>query len=230
MRLSVIIPALNEANNIRRTLLPLQALRQEGHEIILCDGGSEDDTKRQAQTLVDKLLDAPRGRAHQMNAGAAVATGNLLLFLHADTLLPDNAAQAIAAAADGGTRPCWGRFDVRLSGRQPLLRLVEWMMNQRSRITGIATGDQGMFIQRTLFHQIGGFPPLALMEDITLSRTLKRHAAPICLRAKVTTSSRRWEEQGIVSTIFLMWRMRLAYFFGACPQRLAHAYQREQQR
>ncbi len=158
-----------------------------------------------------------------MTAGARQAGGEILWFLHADSLPPPDAACLIRAALADPDRH-WGRFDVRLSGRQPLLRAVETLMNRRSRLTGIATGDQGIFVRRALFERIGGYPPVALMEDIALSRLLKRHGWPVCLRQRLQTSSRRWERNGISRTILLMWRLRLAYFFGADPARLARIY------
>ncbi|MEQ6341430.1 MAG: TIGR04283 family arsenosugar biosynthesis glycosyltransferase [Gammaproteobacteria bacterium] len=220
--ISIIVPTLNEAHGITATLTPLQALRQAEHEVIVVDGGSTDDTVVHAAPLADRLVTAPRGRARQMNAGAAAATGDVLLFLHADTMLPLDAAAHITA----GQSHHWGRFDVRLTGAHPLLRIVESMMNLRSRLTGITTGDQALFVERALFLAVGGFPEQPLMEDIALSRTLKRYGRPLCLRAKVTTSSRRWEQNGVCSTILLMWRLRLAYFLGADPARLARLYHR----
>jgi len=222
MQLSVVIPALNEAAYIADTLQQLQALRARGHEVILVDGGSEDDTLQRAAALVDRCLSAPAGRARQMNAGAAAARGDILWFLHADTRVPPAAAQAILATC--GKTDCWGRCDVRLSGRQPLLRLVERLMNLRSRVTGIATGDQAMFVTRAWFDRVGGFPEQPLMEDIELSKRLRRIQRPLCLRHKVVTSSRRWEQQGIVRTIGLMWALRLAYFLGVPAERLAVRY------
>jgi rSAM/selenodomain-associated transferase 2 len=220
--ISIIMPTLNEAHGITATLTRLQALRQAGHEVIVVDGGSTDDTVAHAAPLADRLVTAPRGRACQMNAGAVAATRDVLLFLHADTMLPLDAAAHITS----DNSHLWGRFDVRLTGTHPLLRIVESMMNLRSRLTGIATGDQALFVERALFLAVGGFPELPLMEDIALSRTLKRHGRPLCLRAKVTTSSRRWEQNGVCSTILLMWRLRLAYFLGADPARLARLYHR----
>jgi rSAM/selenodomain-associated transferase 2 len=221
IKLSLIIPTLNEAENIAATLAPLQPLRQQGHELIVSDGGSSDATVALAQPLVDHLINSEPGRALQMNSGAALANGDVLLFLHADTQLPDNAAQLIEHALHKKT---WGRFDVRLSGTQPLLRLIEFMMNWRSRLTGICTGDQALFISHGIFHALGGFPEIPLMEDIAISAALKQQSRPACIATPVITSSRRWEQHGILRTLFLMWRLRLAYFCGADPERLAARY------
>jgi rSAM/selenodomain-associated transferase 2 len=222
-RLSVIVPTLNEAAGIVAFLEPLQRLRERGVEVILADGGSRDGTAAAASPLVDRILLSPPGRALQMNAGAAVAAGDVLLFLHADTCLPDQAERLILEGlADKHRR--WGRFDVRLSGAASLLRIVEWTMNRRSRLTGIATGDQGLFVERRLFEEVGGFPPIALMEDVALSATLRRRGRPLCLEQTVAVSSRRWEKHGIWRTIALMWRLRLAYYLGAEPARLAQIY------
>jgi len=223
MRLSIIIPTLNEAASVTATLEAVSGLRAAGHEVVVADGGSDDGTPGRAAAAADRVVEAPRGRALQMNAGAAVATGEVLLFLHADTVLPEGADGLVAHAVDGGRE--WGRFDVRLSGRHLLLRVVERMMNVRSCWTGIATGDQAIFVTRQAWERVGGFPEIALMEDIALSRALKRCCGrPACLRPPVVTSSRRWEENGVVRTILLMWRLRLAYFFGADPEALAEVY------
>jgi len=220
--LSVIVPALNEAAMIRATLTPLQPLREAGHELILVDGGSSDGTPGLAASLA-RVVEGPRGRARQMNAGAELARGNLLLFLHADTFLGEGALEALLALA-GSAEPLWGRFDVRLSGEQPQLRVVEAMMNLRSRLTGIATGDQAMFVSRGLFFEVGGFPEQPLMEDLALSARLRRRRRPLCLRQRVTTSSRRWERDGVLRTIGLMWWRRLAWWLGAEPSGLARHY------
>ncbi len=221
--LSIVVPTLNEAPGIVLFLQPLQRLRGRGVELILADGGSGDGTVPLATPLADRVVSSPRGRALQMNAGAAIARGDVLLFLHADARLPDGAERLILdGLRETGRR--WGRFDVRLSGAAPMLRVVEWMMNRRSRLTGIATGDQGLFVERALFEEAGGFPAIALMEDIALSSRLKRHSRPLCLAETIVTSSRRWEKRGIWRTIVLMWRLRLAYFLGAEPARLAEIY------
>jgi rSAM/selenodomain-associated transferase 2 len=222
-RISIVIPALDEADRIGTTLAALQEPRRAGHEVILVDGGSSDGTPDVATGLVDRVVQGARGRARQLNAGARVASGDVLLFLHADTVLPAAAIPALGAELASSGRD-WGRFDVRLSGRHPMLRVVERMMNLRSRVTGIATGDQAIFVKRAAFDRVGGYPEIALMEDVALSRALKRIGRPLCLRVRATTSSRRWEEGGVVRTILLMWRLRLAYWLGADPERLAVWY------
>ncbi|MBT0963572.1 TIGR04283 family arsenosugar biosynthesis glycosyltransferase [Denitromonas iodatirespirans] len=219
--LSIILPVLDEAAGIGSVLAPLQALRADGVELIVVDGGSVDDTMALATPLCDRLVSAPRGRASQMNAGAAVAQAERLLFLHADTRLPDGAVAALHAALD---TQVWGRFDVRIDGRHPMLALVAAMMNLRSRLSGIATGDQALFMRRTAFERVGGFPDLPLMEDIAISRALKRLGPPACLRTRVTTAGRRWETHGVFRTIVLMWRLRAAFALGADPAELARRY------
>jgi rSAM/selenodomain-associated transferase 2 len=223
VRLSIVVPALNEAAEIARTLAPLQAMRGRGCEVIVADGGSTDATAEIASSFADRVIAAPRGRASQQNAGAAVARGAILLFLHADTHLPEHADDLVIGGLMASGRG-WGRFDVRLTGRHPALRVVERMMNVRSRLTGIATGDQAIFVRRDLFGRMGGFPQIPLMEDVALSRALKRLGPPLCLRRTVTTSSRRWEERGIFRTMVLMWRLRLEFWLGADPARLATRY------
>lgn len=223
-RLSIIIPTLNEVGNIAATLERLQPLRSRGHEVILVDGGSIDKTAELARPWVDRVISSEAGRARQMNAGAAEAKGGVLWFLHADTLIPTLADQVIDTAI--ANRPLgWGRFDVRLSGRDIRFRLIEFMMNRRSRLTGIATGDQGIFITRTLFEQVQGFAEQPLMEDIDISRRLKQVVRPRCLKHKLITSSRRWETRGIWRTVFLMWQLRLLYAMGRDPKNLARLYQ-----
>ena len=223
--LSVIIPVLNEASEIRAALLALQALRSAGNEIIVADGGSTDATRDLARDLADAIIDSPRGRAMQMNAAARNARGDILVFLHADTVLPDAAAPLIADGL-GASGKVWGRFDARIAGASAWFPVVGFMMNWRSRITGIASGDQAIFVRRAVFEQIGGFPPLPLMEDIALSARLKRRSRPLCLREQVATSGRRWERHGVLRTVALMWWLRLRYFFGASPADLARRYYR----
>jgi rSAM/selenodomain-associated transferase 2 len=221
--LSIVVPVLDEAGGIVAALTALQPLRQRGVEVVVVDGGSGDDTRALARPLADVLIVARRGRARQMNAGAAAARGGSLLFLHADTSLPDG-ADALVAAAVNGNDIAWGRFDVRIGGHSRWLPVIARMMNWRSRLTGIATGDQAIFVTRRAFRAAGGFPDQALMEDIALSSALRRMVAPRCLAATVVTSGRRWETRGIWRTVLLMWRLRLRYFFGADPDRLALAY------
>lgn len=221
MRLSIIIPVLNEAVGIVPLLLRLAPLRERGAQIVVVDGGSSDDTVRLAAAHADLAFAAERGRASQMHAGALSATGDALLFLHADTLLPPHADALITAALRGHQ---WGRFDVMLDGAHPMFRVIAAMMNLRSRLTSIATGDQAIFMRRTFYLQAGGFPQLALMEDIAFCKRARQLARPACLRQRVLTSARRWEKNGIWRTIFLMWRLRLAYFLGADPERLARQY------
>ena len=218
-RLSIIIPALNEAPRIGAALQALGPLRKRGHEVIVADGGSSDGTRDLASPLCDRVVVSARGRGLQMNAGARAATGEALVFLHADTRLPATAAPEVLQALRSHV---WGRFDVEIEGRHPLLKVVAWSMNWRSRLTGIATGDQAIFVRREAF---AGFPEIALMEDIAFSKEMKRRTPPACLRARVSTSGRRWETRGVVRTIVLMWRLRLLYFLGAHPERLARLYE-----
>jgi rSAM/selenodomain-associated transferase 2 len=221
--LSIIVPVLNEGERIAATLDALAPMRALGVEVVVVDGGSRDATIQRARLRADKVMSAPRGRATQMNAGAEKATGDILLFLHVDTLLPSDADHVLLNGLERSGR-AWGRFDVRIDSKDPLLRTVARMMNLRSRVTGIATGDQAIFVKRDAFKQVGGFPPIELMEDIALSKLLKRIGSPLCLRERVVTSARRWEKRGVISTILLMWRLRLAYFFGADPKELAQLY------
>ena len=215
---------LDEAATLARSLHPLQSVRGRDVEVIVVDGGSRDGTPRAAYHLSDRVLDAPRGRARQMNAGAEAARGRVLLFLHADTRPPSGWVAMVRDALETQGRE-WGRFDVRLDGAHPMLRVVECAMNLRSRLSGIATGDQAIFVARAAFEAVGGFPDIALMEDVALSRMLRARSRPACLRAAALTSSRRWERNGIARTIVLMWRLRLRYALGADPDELARLYQ-----
>ena len=222
LKLSIVIPTLNEASQVVDALAPLQPLRHRGHEVIVVDGGSGDVTAVLARPLADQLLSAPRGRASQMNAGARAAATPILLFLHADTRLPPLADVLVQQALTSGSS--WGRFDVCIDGRPRMLRIVAALMNLRSRLTGIATGDQAIFVTREAFDRVGGFPLQPLMEDLEISRRLKRLGRPACLRARVRTSGRRWEQRGVWRTIFLMWRLRWRYWRGESASRLAKAY------
>ena len=220
--LSIVMPALNEAAGIEATLQALQELRVRGVELVLADGGSSDATQTLARLWVDAVVDAPRGRASQMNAGAARARADALLFLHADTRLPPLGDVLVLQALAGAA--CWGRFDVRIEGRPWMLRVVAALMNLRSRASGIATGDQAIFVTREAFERVGGFPVQPLMEDIEISRRLKRLGRPACLGARVCTSGRRWEQRGVWRTIVLMWRLRWRYWRGESAAQLAQAY------
>ncbi len=222
-QLSIIMPVLNESAQLSVNLQALQALR-DVCELIVVDGGSEDGSADIAAAWVDRLLQSPRGRAAQMNAGARQARADIVLFLHADTVLPDNTVPQIRQAMAAGY--AWGRFDVRFNRRGIVFKWIAFMMNQRSRLTGIATGDQAIFVSREAFTAVGGFPDMALMEDVAISARLKRLGKPCCLRDKVVTSARRWEQYGVFKTIFLMWRLRLSFFLGAHPDRLAALYNR----
>lgn len=225
MSLSIIIPALNEADGIAATLDSLQPLRRRGVEVIVADGGSSDNTAALARERADQVLTAEPGRARQMNAGAAAARGEILCFLHADSRLPEGADGLIVEGL-ARSRRSWGRFDVSIAGTHPMLRVIAQLMNWRSRLTGIATGDQGLFLTRSLFEAAGRFPDIALMEDIALTRQLKRYGPPLCIAHRLTTSGRRWEKHGLWRTVLLMWRLRLAYWLGADPDRLALRYAR----
>lgn len=220
--LSIVIPCLNEAAGIEAALHPLQPLRARGVEVILIDGGSTDGTVQRAASSVDALAISARGRAGQMNAGAALAQADALLFLHADTRLPPLADVQVVETLAG--QACWGRFDVCIEGQGRMLSVVATLMNLRSRLSGIATGDQAIFVTRAAFERVGGFPAQPLMEDIELSRRLKRLGRPACVRARVRTSGRRWEQHGVWRTIVLMWRLRWRYWRGESAVRLAEYY------
>ena len=222
-KISIIIPTLNEADYVISCLKNLESLRTAGHEIIIVDGGSTDDTIELCAQRPVLLINSAPGRAIQLNRGALAATGNLLLFLHADTTLPKHVDSILSTIACADV--IWGRFDIRLSGQHYLFKVIAFWMNLRSRLTGVATGDQAIFVSKKLFQQCGGFPELALMEDIALSKKLKHYRPPICLRDRVITSSRRWEKNGIVKTIVSMWLLRIRYFFGVNPVTLARDYE-----
>jgi rSAM/selenodomain-associated transferase 2 len=223
VRLSVIIPCVDEAAEIEATLVALRPMRGRGAEVIVVDGGSSDNTVAVAHTHADLVTTAERGRARQMNAGAAKARGDVLFFVHADSHVPERADQLVLDSLSAQHRD-WGRFDVAIRGDHALFGAIAATMNARSRWTGIATGDQGIFVTRKAFEQLGGFPDIALMEDVALTTALKRLSAPVCLHERVSTSGRRWLSHGPVRTIFLMWRLRLAYWLGADPNALASYY------
>lgn len=222
MEFSIIIPTLNEAEGIKQCLSALQTLKGENSEIIVADGGSTDSTPDRASPLCDKLTVTNTGRAKQMNAGAELAEGDILVFLHADTHLPEQALELIRQHL--GERYVWGRFDIRLDGKPWMLKIIAFMMNWRSRLTGIATGDQCLFVTREVFFALGKYPDIALMEDIAMSQLLNSVSRPLCLSATVTSSGRKWERQGVAKTIFLMWWLRIRFFLGSDPEILAKIY------
>ena len=223
MKLSIIIPVLNEADAIVDTLERLQSLRRDDHEVILVDGGSSDQTLKYVEPLVDQVVQSSPGRALQMNCGAVVASHEILLFLHADTRLPRDAIQQIDRSLSR-TMNVWGRFDLALSGERFIFRVIERMINLRSRLTGVATGDQAIFVRKGIFELFGGYAEIPLMEDVELSKMLRTISKPCCIRSQVVTSSRRWEKYGIFKTMILMWRLRLLYFMGHTPAALAKYY------
>lgn len=221
--LSIVMPCLNEEGAIAAALEALAPLRRRGTEVIVVDGGSADATMSRAAGRADHVIASARGRAAQMNAGAALARGDVVLFLHADTTLPTDADALIREGIATSGR-AWGRFDVSIRGAHPLFSVVAAAMNVRSRLTGIATGDQGIFVVRELLERVGGYPPIALMEDVALSALLRRHGRALCIRQRASTSGRRWEKHGVLRTVLLMWRLRLAYALGADPEKLAVRY------
>jgi rSAM/selenodomain-associated transferase 2 len=220
-RLTIIVPVLDEAAIITGALQALAPLRARGAEVIVVDSGSGDGTRDLAMPLADRVIAAPAGRGAPMNAGATLGSGDAFLFLHVDTALPDNADSLIAAALE---RRAWGRFDLRIAGRHPLLAVVARMINWRSRLTGVATGDQAIFVTRDAFETVGGFPDLPLMEDIAISHRLRQLCWPYCIGTPAVTSGRRWEYHGVFRTVLLMWRLRIAYYLGVAPAYLASRY------
>lgn len=222
IRISIIMPALNEAGYIAGTLESLRRYQDQGHEVIVIDGGSVDETRAVAERHADRVLQAETGRAAQMNHGIEAAQGDILLFLHADTDLPADSIEKIIGAVEDGC--FWGRFNVRLSGDRFVFRIIESMMNLRSCITGVATGDQAIFVSRESIDIIGGYPGLPLMEDVVFSKRLRSLGWPACIRSEVVTSSRRWEDNGVLRTMLLMWRLRLLFFMGVPADNLARHY------
>jgi len=222
MKLSFVIPTLNEALGIEDVLKPLQCFRHVGHEIILADGKSDDDTVELAKSLVDSIVIVEKGRARQQNAGAKEANGDWLFFLHADTQIPKNLQKILGSRLNNDI--VWGRFDVKLTGCHIYFRIIEKLMNWRSRLTGIATGDQLIFIRADIFKKIGGFKDIDLMEDIEISTRLKAISAPLCFCETVVTSSKKWEKNGIIKTVLLMWWLRLNFFLGRDPKKLQQIY------
>lgn len=223
MTLSIIVPVLNEAPTLPILLAQLLPLSRHGCDVLFVDGGSTDNSVAMIEFAGFTVVNSLPGRARQMNAGAAQANGKTLLFLHADTELPTSAVECVHQALNGGWHH-WGRFDVCIKGQHWMLRVVGHMMNLRSRWTGIATGDQAIFVNRAVFDAVGGFPDQPLMEDIELSKRLRSVSRPACIRRRVTTSGRRWETRGVWHTIFLMWRLRWNHWRGVPIDLLARAY------
>lgn len=221
--LSIIVPTLNESAHIKQTLLQLAPLRARGAEVIVVDGGSADDTIAQARAHADFVVSTAPGRSLQQNRGATLAKGSVLLFLHADSILPSDADLRINEALQKTGR-LWGRFDIAIDSDQPALRVVAWFMNNRARITGVATGDQGIFVQHSAWKKVGGFFDLPIMEDVALSKCLKVLSKPVAIDALIFTSARRWKKNGLWRTITLMWALRLAYFLGVPPRKIAEHY------
>lgn len=219
---SIVIPVLNEAQLVQSQLSRLQALRRQGHEVILVDGASADQTVALAQPLVDRVVSSKCGRSAQMNAGAAVARHSLLVFLHLDTQLPTQFEAQLHAFRDSDC--IWGFSPVRLDANGLDFKLIGWFMNQRSRITHVCTGDQVLCVKQAPFERTGGFAPIALMEDVELCKRLRKLSGPHIFSEPALVSSRKWQKEGVWRTVMLMWRLRLAYFLGADPQRLSEQY------
>lgn len=222
MSISIIVPVLNEAADIQNTLCNLRHACNADDQIIVVDGGSSDDTCTLAEALCNQVVVSEKGRARQLNAGAAVAVHSILWFVHADTAVPANSASIVARALKN--TPSWGRFNVKFTSPKAAFSVIAFFINWRSRLTGVATGDQAIFISRELFDSVNGFPDLPLMEDVDISKALKRHQPPVCLKERVTTSSRRWEKNGVLRTVLLMWKLRLLHFLGVPASRLAEQY------
>ena len=221
MFISIIIPALNEEDSIKPLLQQLQKIREQGHEVIVVDGGSADKTVSLSELLADKVIASSAGRAIQMNKGASGSKNDILWFLHADSLIPEDAIKHIQQALNN--KP-WGRFNIHLSGKNIVFRIIGSMMNLRSCLTGMVTGDQGIFIDKLLFNKTGGFPNIPLMEDIAMSKNLNKRSRPACVKVKLITSGRRWEKNGILSTVFLMWKLRFLFWIGVSADKIALQY------
>ena len=221
MFISIIIPVLNEEKSVKALLQQLQIYRQQGHEVIVVDGGSDDETVSISKPIADKVITSDSGRARQMNKGVAESTNEVLWFLHADTSIPENVIETIKKSLN---KYDWGRFNIELSGPQFIFRIIEKMINIRSCLSGVATGDQGIFVNRKIFDSVGGYSEFPLMEDVALSKKLKTISQPACIKETLTTSSRRWEKSGIIKTILLMWYLRFLYWIGVTPDKLAKLY------
>ena len=220
---SIIVPVLNEEVFLTRYLNVFRRFLNDGHEIIIIDGGSSDNSARLTQELGCKVLISKPSRGLQQHVGALQSENEILLFLHADTNLPNDAFSLIHQALKSSNKS-WGRFDVSFSNSSLIYKIIAWMMNKRSCLTGIVTGDHIIFTTRSSYFKSGGFADIPIMEDIDISKRLKLISKPICLKHKVVTSSRKWEQQGVSKTIIKMWCLRTLFFFGVSSKRLARLY------
>ena len=225
LSLSIIVPVLNEETTLCHALDAIKPVLSSINdvELIVVDGGSHDDTLTVAMNYTSHCLSSTKGRASQMNLGAKHASNDILVFLHADTILPNDFQLLISNALSIKNKQ-WGRFNVKLSGPHIMLRIIETLMNFRSCITSIATGDQVIFVRKSTFEMVSGYSSIPLMEDIELSKKLKNHSRAICIKNPVTTSSRRWEINGFFKTIMLMWKLRFLYFMGVPAKKLISSY------
>lgn len=220
--IAVIIPVLNEAQQLDELILRVNSLQSNGARVVIVDGGSNDGTIEQLQQTKIELISSEKGRAKQMNKGWRSVQAESYWFLHADCQPPNSALADIQNTLNNRQR--WGRFNVSLSGRSPMFRIIEFMMNWRSCLTQVATGDQGIFVEARLLEEIDGIPDIPLMEDIALSKQLRKHSRGACIKSPMIVSSRRWEKSGIVRMTVLMWWLRLRYFLGANPAELYKSY------
>lgn len=220
---SIIIPTLNECSFFTKQQRVLTTLLKEGHEIIVVDGGSDDGTLGLAEKIGCKCISTKASRGHQQHVGANTSSHHTLIFLHADTQLPSNAINDIRTSLDSSNSN-WGRFNVEFTSNRCIFKVIAWFMNKRSCITGIVTGDHTLFVNRQLYFKCGGFSDTGIMEDIDLSKRLKKYSRPICINNNVITSSRKWEHQGVIKTILIMWSLRLQYYFGASEESLIKQY------
>ncbi len=221
--LSIIVPVLNQSRTMIDTMSALKPFRQRGAEIIVVDGGSDDDTAVLAHPFADRVVKGPRGRAAQMNEGAKVASGFIFLFLPTDTTLPADADTQVMIGRARDTS-VWGRFDMRLTGRHPLLPIVARLLNRRSRSSGIASCEQAIFVQRETFFRIGGFTDIPVMEDVEISKRLRAISPPICVTSRVTVPAKRFDRDGLWTTLRTMWIMRLRYRMGMKPEEILKRY------
>ena len=223
LKLSIIVPVLNEAQFLSRQHNLFKSLLREGHEIIIVDGGSEDKSVLIARSVDCETFITKASRGYQLHFGAMKSKNDTLLFMHADTLLPESATALISNVLTRSKKH-WGRFDVSFNNSNLIFSIIAWFMNKRSCLTGVVTGDHAIFVNRDIYIRSGGFEDIPIMEDIEISKRLKKFSMPICLHDKVITSSRKWEAQGIIRTILKMWILRLLYFCGIPPRKLERLY------